>query len=169
MTVEVASQRLTVLCGPPAAGKSVLLRLLVGLEQPSEGRILIDDRDITDVPAAQRRIGYVPQSFALFPHVSVFDNIAYPLALQHVSRAEIALRVGQVAEILGISPLFVQAAESVEWRGETAGRDRAGDAEERRSVLIGRSPGRPGLQTARKPDGGSEGHARRVWARPSSM
>ncbi|WP_158801808.1 MULTISPECIES: ABC transporter ATP-binding protein [unclassified Acidisoma] len=106
VTVEVASQRLTVLCGPPAAGKSVLLRLLVGLEQPSEGRILIDDRDITDVPAAQRRIGYVPQSFALFPHVSVFDNIAYPLALQHVSRAEIALRVGQVAEILGINPLL---------------------------------------------------------------
>jgi multiple sugar transport system ATP-binding protein len=108
VTVEVASQSLTVLCGPPAAGKSVLLRLLVGLEQPDAGRILINDRDITDVPAAQRRIGYVPQSFALFPHVSVFDNIAYPMALQKVGRAEIERRVGQVAEILRIKPLLAK-------------------------------------------------------------
>jgi ABC-type sugar transport system ATPase subunit len=106
VTLEVASKSLTVLCGPPAAGKSVLLRLLVGLEQPSQGRILINGRDITDVPAAQRRIGYVPQSFALFPHVSVFDNIAYPMALQKVGRAEIERRVGQVAEILRIKPLL---------------------------------------------------------------
>jgi ABC-type sugar transport system ATPase subunit len=108
VTVDIASQSLTVLCGPPAAGKSVLLRLLVGLEQPDTGRILINDRDITDVPAAQRRIGYVPQSFALFPHVSVFDNIAYPMALQKVARAEIERRVGQVAEILRIKPLLAK-------------------------------------------------------------
>ena len=106
VTLEVAPQSLTVLCGPPAAGKSVLLRLLVGLEQPSAGRIFINDRDITDVPAAQRRIGYVPQSFALFPHVSVFDNIAYPLALQRVAQSEIERRVGQVADILRIKPLL---------------------------------------------------------------
>jgi ABC-type sugar transport system ATPase subunit len=108
VSVEIASQSLTVLCGPPAAGKSVLLRLLVGLEQPSAGRILINDRDITDVPAAQRRIGYVPQSFALFPHVSVFDNIAYPLSLQRVGRAEIERRVDQVADILRIKPLLTK-------------------------------------------------------------
>lgn len=106
VTLEVPSKSLTVLCGPPAAGKSVLLRLLVGLEQPDSGRIFINDRDITDVPAAQRRIGYVPQSFALFPHVSVFDNIAYPMALQKVGRAEIGRRVAQVAEILRIGPLL---------------------------------------------------------------
>jgi ABC-type sugar transport system ATPase subunit len=108
VTVEIASKSLTVLCGPPAAGKSVLLRLLVGLEQPDTGRLLINDRDITSVPAAQRRIGYVPQSFALFPHVSVFDNIAYPMALQKVARAEIERRVGQVAEILRIKALLAK-------------------------------------------------------------
>ena len=108
VTVEVASQSLTVLCGPPAAGKSVLLRLLVGLEQPDRGRIFINGRDITDMPPAQRSIGYVPQSFALFPHVSVFDNIAYPMALQKVARAEIERRVGQVADILRIQPLLTK-------------------------------------------------------------
>jgi ABC-type sugar transport system ATPase subunit len=108
VTLDIASQSLTVLCGPPAAGKSVLLRLLVGLEQPDAGRIFINDRDITEVPAARRRIGYVPQSFALFPHVSVFDNIAYPLALQKVGHAEITRRVGEVAEILRINPLLTK-------------------------------------------------------------
>jgi multiple sugar transport system ATP-binding protein len=104
--LEVASGSLTVLCGPPAAGKSVLLRLLVGLERPDSGRILLDGRDITALPAAERRFGYVPQSFALFPHMSVFDNIAYPMALQHVPREEIARRMGQVAEVLRIGPLL---------------------------------------------------------------
>jgi ABC-type sugar transport system ATPase subunit len=84
----------------------VLLRLLVGLEQPSSGRIFIDDQDITDLPAARRQIGYVPQSFALFPHVSVFDNIAYPLTLQKVGQAEIRRRVDQVADTLRIRPLL---------------------------------------------------------------
>ena len=104
--LDVASQRLTVLCGPPGSGKSVLLRLLVGLEQPTSGRILFEGRDITEIPAAQRSVGYVPQSFALFPHMSVFDNIAYPMALQGVARGEIAHRVGQVAEVLRLGSLL---------------------------------------------------------------
>jgi ABC-type sugar transport system ATPase subunit len=99
---------LTVLCGPPGSGKSVLMRILIGLEAPSAGRILFEERDITAVPAAERSIGYVPQSFALFPHMSVFDNIAYPMALQGVPRAEIAARVDQAAGILHIRPLLAK-------------------------------------------------------------
>ncbi|MCB8874365.1 ABC transporter ATP-binding protein [Acidisoma silvae] len=106
LTLEIADQSLTVFCGPPAAGKSVLFRLLVGLEQPDRGRILIDGRDIAADSAADRRIGYVPQSFALFPHMSVYANIAYPLRQQGVAAAEIDRRVGQAAEILRIKPLL---------------------------------------------------------------
>ena len=106
VTVEVQAERLTVLYGPSRAGKSVLMRLLVGLEQPDCGRILFDETDITAQPAAARTIGYVPQSFALFPHMSVFDNIAYPLLLQSVNSREIRARVGQVAEMLRITPLL---------------------------------------------------------------
>ncbi len=101
--LSVASGSLTVLCGPPRSGKSVLLRLLVGLEQPDRGRILIDGRDVTALPPAQRPIGYVPQSFALFPHMSVRDNIAYPLRQRGLGRAEIDRRIGPVAEILRIT------------------------------------------------------------------
>ncbi len=106
VSLDIATQSLTVLCGPQGSGKSVLLRLLIGLERPTTGRILLDGRDITDTPAAERSIGYVPQSFALFPHMSVFDNIAYPMALQRVPRDEIARRMAQVAEVLRIGPLL---------------------------------------------------------------
>ena len=106
--LEIEPAGLTVFCGPPGSGKSVLMRILIGLEAPSAGRILFDDRDITGVPAAERSIGYVPQSFALFPHMSVFDNIAYPMALQGVPRAEIAARVDQAAGILHIRPLLAK-------------------------------------------------------------
>ncbi len=99
---------LTVLCGPPRSGKSVLLRLLVGLERPDAGRILIDGRDVTSLPPAQRQIGYVPQSFALFPHMSVRDNVAYPLRQRGLGRAEIDRRIGPVAEILRITAKLEQ-------------------------------------------------------------
>jgi len=104
--LAVAAGSFTVVCGPPRAGKSVLFRLLVGLERPDTGRILFDERDVTDVTAAERALGYVPQSFALFPHVSVFENIAYPLALQGVAKAEIRRRVHQAAELLRIDRLL---------------------------------------------------------------
>jgi len=104
LTVEAGS--LTVLCGPSGSGKSVLLRLLVGLETPDAGRILIDGDDITAWPAARRRIGYVPQSFALFPHMSVRRNIAYPLGQRGVAASEIDARIGRVAEILRITALL---------------------------------------------------------------
>ncbi|HTU55998.1 MAG TPA: ABC transporter ATP-binding protein [Acetobacteraceae bacterium] len=104
LDVEPAS--LTVFSGPPGSGKSVLMRILIGLEAPSAGRILFDGQDITLLAAAERSIGYVPQSFALFPHMSVFDNIAYPMALQGVPRPEIAARVDQAAGMLRIRPLL---------------------------------------------------------------
>ena len=104
--LDVEPSSLTVFCGPPGSGKSVLMRILIGLEAPSAGRILADGQDITLLTAAERSIGYVPQSFALFPHMSVFDNIAYPMALQGVPRAEIVTRVDQAASMLRIRPLL---------------------------------------------------------------
>ena len=104
--LDVAPGSFTVLCGPPRSGKSVLCRVLVGLETSDAGRILFNGHDIAAVPAAERTLGYVPQSFALFPHVSVFDNIAYPLVLQRVAKPEIDRRVAQAAELLRIGGLL---------------------------------------------------------------
>ena len=104
--LEIEPRSFTVICGPPGSGKSVLMRILIGLESPDTGRILVDDTDITGLPAASRSIGYVPQSFALFPQMSVFDNVAYPMKLQGVPRAEIVSRVDQAASMLRIGKLL---------------------------------------------------------------
>ena len=104
--LDAAAGRVTGLCGPPGCGKSVLLRLLVGLEAPDAGRILIGGRDVTRLAPGDRPVGYVPQSFALYPHLSVLDNIAYPLALRRVARDEVRRRVERLAGLLGLDGLL---------------------------------------------------------------
>jgi ABC-type sugar transport system ATPase subunit len=93
---------LTVVYGPPASGKSVLVRILTGLERADSGRILLRGRDITSVAPADRNIGYVPQSFALYPHLSVRKNISYPLDLAGVPASESRDVVANAAAMLKI-------------------------------------------------------------------
>jgi ABC-type sugar transport system ATPase subunit len=93
---------LTVVYGPPAAGKSVLVRVLTGLEQPDAGRIIMRGEDVIHVAPADRNIGYVPQSFALYPHLSVRRNIAYPLDLAGVLASESRDVVDNAAAMLKI-------------------------------------------------------------------
>jgi ABC-type sugar transport system ATPase subunit len=93
---------LTVVYGPPASGKSVMVRILTGLEHPDSGRIVLRGRDITNVAPADRNIGYVPQSFALYPHLSVRKNISYPLDLAGVPASESRDVVANAAAMLKI-------------------------------------------------------------------
>lgn len=113
--VDLAVEResFTVLCGPPKSGKSVLFRILVGLEKPDAGRIELDGRDVTALPPAARPVGYVPQSFALYPHLSVYDNIAYPLTLAGTAREETARRVDRAASILSITHLYKKTPDQL--------------------------------------------------------
>lgn len=106
VTLTVAAGDFAVIYGLPASGKSVLMRLLMGLEHPDAGRIMLRGADVTNLPAADRNIGYVPQSFALYPHLSVHDNIAYPLHLMGVAQAEAEPVVEHAAEMLRISDLL---------------------------------------------------------------
>lgn len=93
---------LTVVYGPPASGKSVLVRILTGLEHADSGRILLRGQDITSVAPAERNVGYVPQSFALYPHLSVRKNISYPLDLARVPASESRDVVDNAAAMLKI-------------------------------------------------------------------
>ncbi len=92
-----------VMYGSPASGKSVLMRILMGLETADRGSIQLRGEDVTSAPAADRNIGYVPQSFALYPHISVRDNIAYPLKLAGVDAAAAKPIVDRSAEMLRIT------------------------------------------------------------------
>ena len=96
--------------GPSGCGKTTLLRLIAGLEQPSGGRILLNDRDITAMPAHERRFGMVFQSLALFPHLNVEDNIAYSLRLRNKTARE---RRERVEELLALIRLPDIAKRSV--------------------------------------------------------
>lgn len=81
------------LLGPSGCGKTTVLRMVAGLIEPTSGRILIDDRDVTQLPANRRKIGLVFQSYALFPHMTVFENVAYGLRRQGVGSSEVTRRV----------------------------------------------------------------------------
>lgn len=96
----------SVIFGPPACGKSVLLRLLAGLEKIDDGQVFLRGVEMKRVAAGERNIGYVPQSFALYPHQKVYDNIAYSLKLMGVPKDRIDLVVRQTADLLKISPLL---------------------------------------------------------------
>jgi ABC-type sugar transport system ATPase subunit len=102
------SGRFSVVLGSPVSGKSVLMRLIMGLESPNQGRIVFRGRDVTNEPAGSRNFGYVPQSFALYPHYRVFDNIAYPLALAKKSKATIQKQVHALARKLKIDHLLAK-------------------------------------------------------------
>ncbi len=83
------------LLGPSGCGKTTILRLIAGLEEVDSGRVMLDDSDITDTPAEHRHVNTVFQSYALFPHMSVFENVAFGLRMQKTPNAEIAARVSE--------------------------------------------------------------------------
>ena len=105
LNLDIQAGTFTIVFGMPICGKSVLVRLITGLEKPTAGRIHLRGRDMTDTDSGSRNIGYVPQSFALYPHYSVYDNIAYPLQLIKASRQETDEAVGRIAGMAGIESL----------------------------------------------------------------
>jgi sn-glycerol 3-phosphate transport system ATP-binding protein len=95
-----------VLLGPSGCGKSTTLRIIAGLETASSGQVLIDGRDVTQQPPAERGISMVFQNYALFPHLSVADNIGFGLSVRKVEAAEAARRLAATAELLGLTALL---------------------------------------------------------------
>jgi multiple sugar transport system ATP-binding protein len=106
LTFDVADKEFVVFVGPSGCGKSTTLRLLAGLEEISEGEIYIGDRLVNDVPPKDRDIAMVFQSYALYPHMDVYDNMAFGLRLRKTPKQEIDRRVHEAADILGIGPLL---------------------------------------------------------------
>jgi len=104
--LALADGEMLVIVGASGCGKSTLLRLVAGLERPTAGRVLVDGRDVTALDPAQRDIAMVFQNYALYPHMSVFENMAYGLRIRGLSRADIGQRVDEAAELLGLSELL---------------------------------------------------------------
>ncbi|MFA6349644.1 MAG: sn-glycerol-3-phosphate ABC transporter ATP-binding protein UgpC [Candidatus Omnitrophota bacterium] len=108
VSLGVQNKEFMVLVGPSGCGKSTTLRMIAGLEEISEGLIYIGDKIVNDVPAKDRDIAMVFQNYALYPHMTVFENMAFALKLRHYSKPEIILRVNEAADILGIKHLLAR-------------------------------------------------------------
>src|SRR3989344_5503607 len=101
VNLGVENKEFMVLVGPSGCGKSTTLRMIAGLEEISEGDIYIGDKKVNDVPAKDRDIAMGFQNYALYPHMTVFENMAFGLKLRRYPHTEITKRVNETAEILG--------------------------------------------------------------------
>ena len=104
--LTISDGEFLVLLGPSGSGKTTLMRLCAGLEKPTEGKILIDNEEVNDVPPRERGIAMVFQSYALYPHKTVFKNIAFPLTVEGRDKSEIREKVEWAAGLLGIGRLL---------------------------------------------------------------
>src|SRR5947209_17739291 len=104
--LDIADHEFVVLVGPSGCGKSTTLRMIAGLEEITAGEIWIDGDVVNDVPPRDRDIAMVFQNYALYPHMSVFDNMAFGLKLRKFAKDEIRRRVDDAARILDIVPLL---------------------------------------------------------------
>ncbi|MBI3371472.1 MAG: ABC transporter ATP-binding protein [Betaproteobacteria bacterium] len=103
VSLEVRTGEFVTLLGPSGCGKTTTLRMIAGFERPDEGRILLGDQDVTGVPANRRNIGFVFQNYALFPHLSIFENVAYGLRVRNEPDTEIRRQVGAVLDLVGLA------------------------------------------------------------------
>jgi ABC-type sugar transport system ATPase subunit len=108
VSLEVADGEFVALLGPSGCGKTTTLRLIAGLEVPDEGRIRIGDKDVTRLPPRDRDIAMVFQDYALYPHMTLLNNIGYPLKVRGVAKGELTRRVTEVAEELQIGNLLAR-------------------------------------------------------------
>src|SRR4029079_9599278 len=147
--LEIQDGEFMVLVGPSGCGKTTALRMLAGLEEISEGEIRIAERVVNDLTPRERDIAMVFQSYALYPHLSVYDNIAFSLRLHKVPKAEIDKRVHDAARILDLEPYLKRKAKA----------------------LSGGHTQRVGSATAMAPGGGRRrrvGRAGACWPHPSA-
>jgi len=105
-TLDVEDGEFMVLLGPSGCGKTTALRILAGLEEPTAGSVSIGGRDVTDLAAHDRDIAMVFQNYALYPHMSVYDNVAFGLRMRHIPRRELDRLVREAAELLGLTELL---------------------------------------------------------------
>src|SRR3954470_12650620 len=106
LDLQIRDGEFMVLVGPSGCGKTTALRMLAGLEDISDGELVIDDTVVNDVAPQKRDIAMVFQNYALYPHLSVYDNMAYGLKIQKLSKAEIRQRVAEIAKVIGLEDLL---------------------------------------------------------------
>jgi ABC-type sugar transport system ATPase subunit len=125
INLDIRDGELLVLVGPSGCGKSTLLRLIAGLDQPTAGKLEIDGRDVTKVTAADRGLAMVFQSYALYPHMTVRQNLAFGLENIRMAKTEIDNRISEAARMLEIGPISTGVPASFRAASASASRSAA--------------------------------------------
>lgn len=107
VNLEVKDGEFLTFLGPSGCGKTTTLRMIAGFETPSSGQILLGDQDVTKIPANERRMGFVFQNYALFPHMKIFDNVAYGLKIRNESSDAIKSKVREALAMVGLSLIHI--------------------------------------------------------------
>ena len=113
INLELPKGSYTALLGPSGSGKSVMLELIAGLRFPEKGKILIDGGDMTNTPARKRPVGMLFQDYALFPHMTVEENIGFPLSISGAYKAAVAKETGRIASLFKIEGLLKRAIKDL--------------------------------------------------------
>ncbi len=127
LDLEIADGEFLVLVGPSGCGKTTSLRMLAGLEDVDQGAIRIDGRDVTSLPPKDRDIAMVFQNYALYPHMTVAENMGFALKVSRTPKAEIARRVAEAAKLLDLEEYLDRKPERAVWRATPTRRDGSGD------------------------------------------
>ena len=125
------------LLGPSGCGKTTTLMMMAGFETPTEGRIVIDGQDVTHQPAFQRPLNTVFQNYALFPHMTIFDNVAFGLRMRRLPEAEVRQRVYEHLEMVQLRRLRAAVSLAAQRRSAAAGRPRACHREQPAGTAVG--------------------------------
>jgi multiple sugar transport system ATP-binding protein len=121
VSFEVADGEFVVFVGPSGCGKSTLLRIICGLESATGGDVLIDNERVNDIPAARRGLALVFQSYALYPHMTVYQNMAFGLENLRTAKREISTRVAEAARMLQLEPFLQRRPTGGDRTGDRAG------------------------------------------------
>ncbi|MDX9782267.1 MAG: ATP-binding cassette domain-containing protein [Bacteroidales bacterium] len=113
INLELPKGSYTALLGPSGSGKSVMLELIAGLRFPEKGKIFIDEIDMTNTPARKRPVGMLFQDYALFPHMTVEENIGFPLSISGADKAAVARETGRIATLFKIEGLLKRAIKDL--------------------------------------------------------
>ena len=113
INLTVSAKEYFVLMGPTGSGKSLLVKAVCGIIPIQSGRIYIDGKDITHLEPGKRQVGYVPQNSSLFPHLSVVENIIFPLEIRRINKKEALKKIAPIVDILGISSLLKRSTQNL--------------------------------------------------------
>ena len=169
LSLDIHDKEFVTLLGPSGCGKTTTLRVIGGFIEPKSGNVFFDDKDITKLPAYKRQVNTVFQKYALFPHLNVYENVAFGLRLRKVEEKELKTRVLEMLELVGLRGFERRDPDHPFGRSAAAGCDCQSAGQPSQGAAAGRTAGRARPQAPQRDADPSSSGSRRTPTSPLSM